>query len=154
MTEAQSLIPRLRARGVRMTPQRAMIVQAIEEMPGHITADEVYQRVQRASPYVNLATVYRTLDLLAEMGFVTVSDMGTGAAHFVLHSHATHHHAVCRRCGRSIEFAPELLDTFMAAMVERYGFFTEANHIVIFGCCADCADEGESMPIDHPQLPA
>ncbi len=93
------------------------------------------------SPYVNLATVYRTLDLLGEMGLVTASDMGTGAAHFVLHSHANHHHAVCRRCHRSIEFAPELLDEFTSGLLDRYGFRTEANHIVIFGCCADCADE-------------
>lgn len=148
MSEVKSLIQQIRARGVRITPQRAMIVQAIEAMPGHITADEVFQHVQRASPYVNLATVYRTLDLLVEMDLVTASDMGSGAAHFVLRSHATHHHAVCRRCQRSIEFAPELLDSFTAAMLEQYGFHTEANHIVIFGCCAACAD-GSDAPSGH-----
>lgn len=140
MNEESGLVMQLSKRGVRVTAQRAMIVHAIEEMSGHITADEVYQHVQRVSPYVNLATVYRTLDLLVDMGLVTVSDMGTGAAHFVLHSHATHHHAVCRRCHRSIEFEPALLDSFTAALMAEYGFETEANHIVVFGCCAECRE--------------
>lgn len=138
MTTAPSLVGALRSRGIRMTPQRAMIVEAIEAMPGHITAEEVYREVQRISPYVNLATVYRTLDLLGELDLLTVSDMGTGAAHYALRSHANHHHAICRNCQHSIEFAPELLDDFVAALCDRYGFHTEANHIVLFGYCSDC----------------
>jgi Fur family ferric uptake transcriptional regulator len=138
----ESLIARLRGRGLRVTPQRAMILHAIETLPGHMTAEEVHQAVQRESPYVNLATVYRTLDLLRSLDLVTVANMGTGATHYALHTHATHHHAICRGCGHSIEFRPEMLDDFMRALEVEYDFVAAANHIVIFGWCAPCREGG------------
>jgi Fur family ferric uptake transcriptional regulator len=145
MADPHSLVARLRARGIRVTPQRAMILQAIETLPGHITAEEVHSAVQRNSPYVNLATVYRTLDLLRGLDLVTVANMGTGATHYALHTHATHHHAICRSCGRSLEFPPEMLDGFMESLEREYGFVAAANHIVIFGWCARCQAGGVAL---------
>lgn len=138
--EAPGLVQRLRSRGLRVTPQRAMILRAIEEKPGHITAEEVHAAVRRVSPYVNLATVYRTLDLLRELDLITVADMGTGATHYALRSHANHHHAICRNCRHSIEFPPDLLHEFVAGLRERYGFCVDADHIVVFGTCKRCAE--------------
>jgi len=138
MLDPHSLVAQLRARGMRVTPQRAMILQSIESLPGHITAEEVHSAVQRYSPYVNLATVYRTLDLLRSLDLVTVANMGTGATHYALHTHATHHHAICRGCNSSLEFPPALLDGFMQTLETEYGFVAAANHIVIFGWCSKC----------------
>ena len=68
MAGTERLIDTLKSRGIRVTPQRAIILAAIEQMPGHVTAEEIFDSVQRVNSYINLATVYRTLDLLRETG--------------------------------------------------------------------------------------
>lgn len=138
MAGTERLIDTLKSRGIRVTPQRAIILAAIEQMPGHITAEEIYDSVQRVNSYINLATVYRTLDLLRELDLVTEADMGTGATHYALHTHGTHHHAICRTCGRSIEFSDDLLEALTKDLRSRYGFVADANHTVIFGWCEGC----------------
>lgn len=141
MSTAMTLIDSLKVRGVRVTPQRAIILNVIEQMPGHMTAEEIYARVQQVNSYINLATVYRTLELLRELDLVTEADMGTGAAHFALHTHATHHHAVCRSCGRSIEFPHELLLPLIDMLHQSYGFVADADHTVLFGWCHGCTSQ-------------
>jgi Fe2+ or Zn2+ uptake regulation protein len=133
------LIESLKSRGLRVTPQRAIILNTIEQIPGHMTAEQIYEQVQRVSSYINLATVYRTLDLLRALDLVTEADMGTGATHYALHTHATHHHAVCRTCGRSLEFPHALLAPLLDSLRTTYGFSADADHTVIFGWCAACA---------------
>lgn len=145
MNETVTLVNRLRARGLRVTPQRAMILEAVESISGHMTAEDVHTRVQRVSPYVNLATVYRTLDLLRGLNLITDADMGTGATHFALRSHADHHHAICRGCQKSLEFPPALLDDFMSSLQTQYRFRAEANHIVVFGWCPQCDPEPAAL---------
>lgn len=140
MYNQDALVSQLRARGLRITPQRAMIMRALETMPAHHTAEELYAAVQSESPYVNLATVYRTLELLKSLDLITDADMGTGATHYALRSHADHHHAICRHCRHSVEFPDHLLNPLIDALAEGYGFHAEANHIVVFGCCAGCAE--------------
>jgi len=144
MDNQEALVNRLHARGICITPQRAMILRAVEAMPGHVTAEELYAAVQAESPYVNLATVYRTLDLLKSLDLITDADMGTGATHFALRSHADHHHAICRVCRHSVEFPDHLLSGLIRDLHTGYGFEAEANHIVVFGLCAACAAAGES----------
>lgn len=141
--ESIRLINRLRMRRIRITPQRAMILNVIESMPGHVTAEDVYAQVHRISPYVNLATIYRTLDLLRNLNLVTDADMGTGATHFALRTHADHHHAICRGCRASLEFSPDLLGPVTSTLMEQFGFRAEANHIVVFGWCPGCDPEAK-----------
>jgi Fur family transcriptional regulator, ferric uptake regulator len=138
---ATTLIDALKARGIRVTPQRAIILSTIEQMPGHMTVEEIYARVERVNSYINLATVYRTLDLLRELDLVTEADMGASATHYALHTHATHHHAVCRTCGRSIEFPHELLSSLIDMLRNNYDFVADADHTVIFGWCAACTQQ-------------
>lgn len=142
---AGSLVEELKGRGVRVTPQRAIILESIEAMPGHITAEEVYTAVQRVNRYINLATVYRTLDLLRELNLIIETDMGANAVQFALRTHGAHHHAVCRRCSRSFEFPDDLLQPLIHDLADDYGFTADARHVVIFGWCAGCA---------HAALPA
>jgi Fur family ferric uptake transcriptional regulator len=138
-----TLLDALRARGLRVTPQRAIILEAIEQLPGHMTAEQIYTHVQQVNSYINLATIYRTLELLLELDLMTEADMGTGATAYALHTHATHHHAVCRSCGRSFEFSHELFEPLTAALCLRYAFVADVDHTVIFGWCQSCTG--------HPQ---
>jgi Fur family ferric uptake transcriptional regulator len=133
-----NLIEELKSRGIRVTPQRAIILEAIERMPGHLTAEAVFDAVQQVNAYINLATVYRTLDLLRELDLVSEADMGTGAAHFALRTHGPHHHAICRVCGRSFEFSHEFLVPLLERLDSDHQFVADAHHIVIFGWCNGC----------------
>lgn len=141
MSTSPTLLDTLKSRGLRVTPQRAIILNTIEHIPGHMTVEQIYEQVQRVNSYINLATVYRTLDLLRELDLVTEADMGTGATHYALHTHATHHHAVCRACGHSLEFPHDLLSPLLDALRTDYRFFADADHTVIFGWCATCVQE-------------
>ncbi len=132
------LIDDLKTRGLRVTPQRAIILEAIEGMTGHITAEEIFDNVQQVNAYISLATVYRTLDLLKELGLVTEANMGTSTAHYALRDHANHHHAICRVCGKSTELSVDLFEPIANALEENYDFVADINHLVIFGWCKDC----------------
>lgn len=138
-----SLVEHLRTRGIRITPQRVAIAQAIDTMQGHFTAEDVCAAVKGINPQVNLATIYRTLELLVSMDLATEAHLGGGSMHFALSTHADHHHAYCRGCGESFEFDPHLLDAFLHEMRARYGFAVEAHHMVLFGWCANC----RSLPV-------
>ena len=144
MSERINLIGDLKARGIRITPQRAMILEAIAATPGHITAEDVYRAVQRQNPYVNLATIYRTLDLLRDLQLVSDANLGVGPTHFALRSHATHHHAICRLCGHSFEFPTDLLSPVVENLRQQYGFSAEMDHTVLFGLCQKCTDSQQA----------
>jgi Fur family ferric uptake transcriptional regulator len=143
MTGHTQLVDELKSHGIRVTPQRAMILDAIETMPGHFTAENIYAVVQKTSAYVNIATVYRTLELLTELDMVTESDMGSEAMHYALRSHGPHHHAICRTCGRSFEFPHELLAPAIERLRDQFHFVADAHHVVIFGWCDGCLQQAE-----------
>ena len=138
MSTRRDLIEDLRARGVRVTPQRAIILEAIEGLSGHVTAEEIFSEVQRVNAYISLATVYRTLDLLQELGLVTESNMGTTTSHYALKTHGNHHHAVCRLCHKTIELPANFVAGISRRLRSDYHFIADDNHIVIFGWCERC----------------
>jgi Fur family ferric uptake transcriptional regulator len=131
------LINDIRQRGYRMTPQREMILEAIHE-EGHITADEIYQRVRAKSSAINLATVYRTLEMLKQLGIVTAIDTGGGCVHYELAGEQPHHHLVCEACGETVELDCEVLLPLEQELCKRYGFQMNLNHLALFGLCPRC----------------
>jgi Fur family transcriptional regulator, ferric uptake regulator len=128
----------LRRLGLRVTPQRVLVMEALAEAGGHLTADEIMRWVGEHSPAVNLATIYRTLDTLVAAGLVTQTDLGGGAAAYELAGEARHHHLVCQRCGG----ISEMDDAFLAPMRERLlgdlGFRVDTTHLALFGLCRGC----------------
>jgi Fur family ferric uptake transcriptional regulator len=133
-----SLIEELQARGIRVTPQRAMIFEAIEKLEGHMTAEDIFERVQKVNPYVSLATVYRTLELLQELNLLNQTNFGRSQTYFALKNHGTHHHLVCQECGYIEEFSDELLACVRQDLENHYGFLAHTDHMSIFGLCKDC----------------
>jgi Fur family ferric uptake transcriptional regulator len=144
MSGHTQLIEQLKSHGIRVTPQRAIILAAIESMSGHFTAEDVYGVVQKVSAYINIATVYRTLELLKELEMITTSDMGTSAIHYALRTHGPHHHAICRTCGRSFEFPHTLLEDAIDRLNTDFDFVADAHHVVIFGWCTHCLQQPAS----------
>ncbi len=136
-----SLIEELRARGMRVTPQRAIIFEAIGELEGHITAEDIYQKVQKVNPYISLATVYRTLELLQGLKLITPTNFGRSQTYFALKDHGAHHHLVCLECSRIEEFADELFDPVRTRVEEQHGFQVHTDHMSIFGICKECQEK-------------
>lgn len=137
MKKRPDLIEELKSRGVRLTPQRAIILQAIQNLQGHMTAEDIFNKIQAITPYISLATVYRTLDLLKELGLIIESHMGTGTAYYALRSHGPHHHAVCRATKQTIELPSDFFEPIVDRLRTEYDFVVDDNHIVIFGWFAD-----------------
>ena len=127
----------LRARGYRLTPQRELVLSAVERL-GHATPDEVLAAVREESAAVNVSTVYRTLELLEELGLVRHAHITDRAPTY--HSTATpeHVHLVCRSCGKVIEASPDVIKPLTTSLREKHGFTTDVGHLTIFGTCADC----------------
>lgn len=128
----------LRAQGYRLTPQREFVLRAVEHL-GHATPDEILAEVRKDSSAVNISTVYRTLELLEELGLVRHAHLTDRAPTY--HSAATpaHVHLVCRGCGMVTEVAEEVVAPLTDALVERHGFTTDIGHLTVFGTCRDCA---------------
>ena len=103
MKRAKDAGTALREMGYRLTPQRMMVVAAIEDSDNHISAEEICSEVKATFPQVNISTVYRTLDLLKSLGLVMETDMGEGRVRYHPPDKGHHDHLVCRLCGRVID---------------------------------------------------
>jgi Fur family ferric uptake transcriptional regulator len=139
MVSASELKVALRQRGLRMTPQRQLILDAVASTQGHVSADQVYQQVVRVFPDVNISTVYRTLEVLEELGVVRHTHFHDGVAQYERTDAAKHHHMVCSRCGADAELELEVLRPLAEELKRRYGFEADLAHSAIVGVCRTCA---------------
>jgi Fur family ferric uptake transcriptional regulator len=141
MKKDKSLLNVLHDQGYRLTPQRMMVIEAIEDSHDHISAEEIHTKARTKYPYLNISTVYRTLELLKEKGLVAETDLGGGR--FLYHpvGKAQHHHLVCRKCGKVRDIEINLLDRLKDELKAEYDFDAELEHIAIFGTCKDCSSQ-------------
>jgi Fur family ferric uptake transcriptional regulator len=131
----------LRSRGLRITAQRAVILETLAAMNGHCTAQEVFDRAASRLPGLNLATVYRTLELLYQVGLVDVLTSATEVQCYTFRDgHHRHAHLVCRRCGRMLEADLDLVEKLRSEIENRSGFLIDDHHLALSGLCSDCAE--------------
>jgi len=138
MTHSQKILDELRIRGYRITPQREMIVQAVAQSPRHITAEEIAEQLQQHTQVINIATVYRTLELLWQEGFACRNDLSEGKTVYATIEHGPHIHLVCRKCNRVIDADSRMLGSLVEDLQSNYGFNPDLDHISVFGICTDC----------------
>ena len=131
----------LRAQGYRLTPQRQLVLEAVTAL-GHATPEEVAAAVQRTASGVNLSTVYRTLDLLEQIGLVTHTHLGHGASTYHSVLGAEHVHLVCRECGSVTETDPGVVRGVVERLDEELGFQADVRHLTVFGICRGCRTDG------------
>jgi Fur family ferric uptake transcriptional regulator len=138
MKKEKGLLEILREKGYRLTPQRMMVLEAIEASHDHISAEEIHTRARIQYPYINISTVYRTLELLKENGLVTETDLG--GERFLYHpaGKAQHHHLVCRKCGKVRDIDASVFQQLRDELKTRHSFDAEFEHIAIFGTCDSC----------------
>jgi Fur family ferric uptake transcriptional regulator len=134
----RNMTDELSHQGYRMTPQRLMIVSAIENSENHICAEDIYTQVVAKYPNVNVSTVYRTLDLLEQLGLVTKTEMGIGRVMYHPIEKGHHHHLICRECGKTIDLDDSTLSPLRESLLRDYQFSAELTHLGILGLCAGC----------------
>ena len=141
MTKHNAVLETLREAGYRLTPQRVMVLQAIAESDRHLTAEAIHQRVIQLYPYLDIATVYRILQLLKRLHLVTEIDLGDGSAQYEVAEPNKHHHMVCRECGGAYDLGPSYLEEFRALLINEFGFEPDLEHFAIGGVCGQCTTE-------------
>lgn len=129
----------LGVRSLRVTPQRLMILHVIDEGHGHLTAEQIGDRIREQFPAIHQGTIYRTLDLLREASLVTETHLGERAAMYELVGNHPHHHLVCDHCGYVTEVGDALLEPLRTTLLDQFGFRARTEHFAIFGLCKECA---------------
>lgn len=143
---AESAIDRVRERGQRVTTARRVVIEALAHDGGHPTADDLSVTIALRHPGVHRATVYRTLETLAEMGVVAHVHFGQGAAVYHLIEsprERAHLHAVCLRCGVVVDLPGSLMDSVAIRVRDELGFEIMAAHHALSGVCRQCRDSSE-----------
>jgi len=133
------IVNKLSELGYRLTPQRMMVLSAIENSENHISAEEIYAQIMAKYPQVNISTIYRTLELLKRLGLVTETDLGGGRVRYHSAEKGHHHHLVCEKCGTIIDIDESTLARLQDVLFHRYNFSARLSHLAIFGRCADCS---------------
>jgi Fur family ferric uptake transcriptional regulator len=137
--ELAHLHARLRERGQRLTPQRLLILELLHARADHMTADDIYDQAQSRYPFLNISTVYRTLELFRDVGIVSETDLGDGRRRFALLSDDRHHHLICLSCGHVEEVDDQFFDQLRVELQAAHGFHARIDHLAIFGECRFCA---------------
>lgn len=139
MSNHYQLLAEVRERGIRLTPQREMILLAVHECAGHVTAEHIYERVREQNPCVDISTVYRNLELLRDLGLVTQTDLGDGVVRYEMcFGHTPHHHLICLRCHGIVDLPDDLLDPIRQRVRDEYGYEPRMDHFAIYGTCPAC----------------
>ncbi len=147
MDTFQEVIDRARQHGLRMTRQRVLILQALCELGGHASAEDVYGQASLHRRDVDLSTVYRTLERLRDLRILSQTDLGRGYAEYEVVTDQPHHHLVCQGCGQVIDLDHSYVATSSEAIRRDFGFEPFFDHFAIFGWCRECkrADDGREM---------
>jgi Fur family ferric uptake transcriptional regulator len=133
-----SVRQRLHDRGLRWTPQRRALIEVLSRADGHVTGAELVERCRQVDPATIPSTVYRTLDVLEEIGLVRHSHGAGGREEFHVLPNVEHGHLACRGCGATWEIpAPEAAD-LVASLERRRDFRVDVSHLSITGLCAGC----------------
>ncbi len=133
---------RLRGSGYRLTPQRELVLGAVEKL-GHATPEEVLAEVRQSSEAINLSTVYRNLEVLEELGLVRHAHLSDRVATYHSTTEHEHFHLVCRKCQRVTSVDHDVAAGFVERL-RAMGFEADLGHLVVFGTCTTCPTETEA----------
>lgn len=135
---------RLHERGLRWTLQRRLLIDVLSRTEGHLTGAELIERCRAIDPSTIPSTVYRTLDVLEELGLVSHSHGLDGREEFHVLPAGQHGHLHCRACGRTWEIAGEEASVLAEAILARRRFEVDLSHLTVVGRCDGC------LPVDEP----
>ena len=138
MAQHQQAVEVLRDKGHRLTPQRMLVLSIVADGNGHMGVDEVFRLAKEAYPYMDIATVYRTLHLFKDLGVVTEVAIGDRLHYELTDPSGRHHHMVCRVCNGAFNLSPNYLDEFRTTLMQEFGFEPDLEHFAVSGTCSNC----------------
>jgi Fur family ferric uptake transcriptional regulator len=140
LSASEDLSAKLRDSGKRLTPQRRLILDAVQEL-GHATPDEVLVEARKEQASLNISTVYRNLEVLEELGLVKHAHLSDRAPTYHSVGGHEHFHLVCRSCHRVISVGTTMLQPLLGQLDAEHGFVPDVGHLTVFGTCSDCRDK-------------
>jgi Fur family ferric uptake transcriptional regulator len=139
-------LKKLRDRGLRLTPQREMILAVMHDVEGLATAEEIYGQVRALTSAVDISTIYRTLGLLQELEMVACVDPGKGRHRYeLLDLHGPHIHLICQSCGKVVGIEQQEAQPLVERLRIGHGFVADLDHLSISGLCGACAWTGRGQ---------
>jgi Fe2+ or Zn2+ uptake regulation protein len=123
---------------MRITSQRALLLELIRQGEGHLDADELYRQAREKQPRLSLSTVYRTLQLLKKLGLVEELHFDDAHHHYEVKPSSEHHHLVCLSCGRVVEFECSLSQKMKEEIAHEKGFEIIGTELRMTGYCPKC----------------
>ncbi len=139
---AKKITATLKQHGYKLTPQRRAVVDAIAHSHEHLAPAAIHGRVLRERPGTGLVTIYRTLDILAELGLLCKVHMeGSCRSYLMRRPPEHHHHLICSHCGRVVDFTDCALDKLEQKLCRGTGYKLEGHLLQFLGCCPDCQKE-------------
>jgi Fur family transcriptional regulator, ferric uptake regulator len=132
----------LHARGLRWTPQRRVIIGVLSRADGHVTGAELVDRCRALDPATTPSTVYRTLDVLEDLGIVRHAHGANGREEFHVLPEADHGHLHCLGCQETWEIGEREAAALVRALREERGFIVDLSHLSVSGLCRDCGGHG------------
>jgi Fur family ferric uptake transcriptional regulator len=137
MSDLTSLGYKLQDAGYRLTPPRLAIVQVLEQEHRHLSPNEVLTLGQQIYPLLSRATVYRTLELLTELGLIRPIFLGDASQRYIT-AKGGHHHLVCTSCGATFEFESCGSEQLAATLCEQFDFEIQSHLLEFYGTCENC----------------
>lgn len=142
----ERFITLLKQNGLKVTTQRILILEALENRPDkHLTAEEIYECVKSQNPDIGLATVYRTIQLLSELNLIDKLNLGDGYVRYEIghqdleeREHHHHHHLICLNCGNVFTVRDDLLETLEQRISEAMDFQVVDHEVKLYGYCKEC----------------
>jgi Fur family ferric uptake transcriptional regulator len=140
MSCGERLATELRSAGFRVTPQRTVILETIAHQGDHLSANEVHLEASKRLPGLNIATIYRTLESLHQIGMIDLLSFGSTPMRFSIRDPLKPHgHLVCGRCKRILEVDTDFIARVAREVEQEIGFSIDIDHLALTGVCKDCA---------------
>jgi Fur family ferric uptake transcriptional regulator len=125
--------------GLKSTRQRSLIIDTFFSLDGHLSVEELWNKVRQQDTRVSVATVYRTMKLLHECGLAHARNFGDGQTRYEAAAGRHHHdHLICTHCGTIVEFEDDRIEALQEAVARKHGFTVTSHKMELYGLCRNC----------------
>ncbi len=136
----RKVVTTLRQHGYKFTPQRRVVIQAIASNQEHLTPTAIYEKVHRAQPNIGLATIYRTLEILARLKLICELHAGDSCRSYTISAPGHHHHLICSNCSKVVDFPNCELGEAQQSLSKQTGFRIDGHLLEFVGLCQACQE--------------
>jgi len=137
----RKVVATLRQHGYKLTPQRRLVIQAIASNQDHLTPAAIYEKMHQGQSNIGLATIYRTLEILAQLKLICELHAGNSCRSYTISAPGHHHHLICSNCGKVVDFAGYDLGEIQERLSKGTGFRIYGHLLEFIGLCQACQKE-------------